>query len=61
MSAAEVELGVVEPDPVDPRVDEVERLIDSHLIDGWTAADTAAAVVDLLDERAAEAAAELEA
>ncbi len=62
MTAGEVELGVVEPDPVDPRIDEVARMLTALLLeDGDEVEDAAAAVVEHLDERAAEAAAELEA
>lgn len=62
MSASEVELGVVEPTPVDPRIDEVANMLSSLLLqDGDEVEDVAAAVVEHLDERAAEAAAELEA
>lgn len=61
MSASEVELGVVEPDPVDPRLEQVEALLIATLDNGDEVADIAAAVVEHLDEQAAQAAAELEA
>ena len=61
MSASEVELGVVEPDPVDPRLEQVEALLIATLDNGDEVADIAAAIVEHLDDQAAQAAAELEA